>query len=96
MEHFKEPGVLIDQHRRTCHRSRLLFEPNAVFITKSTAKKLFGNENPVGQSIKWDNLRQLKVTAVTKDLPKNESLQFDVLQTGDRQYQLYEPFYCTV
>jgi putative ABC transport system permease protein len=58
-----------------------LNEPNAAVITQSTAKKLFGGENPVGQSIRWNNVEDLKVTAVIRDLPKNQSIQFDVLQT---------------
>ncbi|MET1054877.1 MAG: ABC transporter permease [Pedobacter sp.] len=58
-----------------------LNEPNAAVITQGTAKKLFGNENPIGQRIQWDNVQQLKVTGVIEDLPKNQSIQFDVLQT---------------
>lgn len=58
-----------------------LVQPNSVLVTASIAKKLFGNENPLGKSIKWDDRKQLKVTAVIADLPKNQSLQFDILQT---------------
>lgn len=58
-----------------------LKEPHAILLTASTAKKLFGNENPMGQSIKWDNRQQLKVAAVIEDLPKNQDIQFDALQT---------------
>lgn len=57
-----------------------LSEPNNVLISESTAKKLFGDQNPIGQSIKYDNRVNLKVSAVIQDLPKNQSMQFDVLQ----------------
>lgn len=57
-----------------------LNEPNAVILTETVAKKLFGNENPIGQAVKWDNQKDLKVTAVIADLPKNQGIQFDVLQ----------------
>lgn len=57
-----------------------LSEPNNVLISESTAKKLFGDQNPIGQSIKYDNRVDLKVSAVIQDLPKNQSMQFDVLQ----------------
>lgn len=57
-----------------------LDEPGSLVLTASTAKKLFGNENAVGQSLRWDNLKALKVSAVIEDLPKNQSVQFDVLQ----------------
>lgn len=55
-------------------------DPNSIVLTSSIAKKLFGSENPLGQSLKWDNLKELKVTAVIEDLPKNQSIQFEVLQ----------------
>lgn len=57
-----------------------LKDPNSALITASTAKKLFGNQNPIGQSIKWDNKKDIKVTAVIEDLPTNQSIQFDILQ----------------
>ena len=49
-----------------------LKDPNSALITASTAKKLFGNQNPIGQSIKWDNKKDIKVTAVIEDLPTNQ------------------------
>jgi putative ABC transport system permease protein len=53
--------------------------PNSVLITASTALKLFGHQNPIGKSIKYDNKEVLKVTAVIEDLPKNQSFQYDAL-----------------
>jgi len=58
-----------------------LAEPSSILLTATTAKKLFGSENPLGQRITWDNRKDLKVTAVIADLPKNQSLQFQALQT---------------
>jgi putative ABC transport system permease protein len=72
---------ILDYHFIDGDPNTALNEPNAVVITKSTAKKLFGNENPAGKSIKWDNRAELKVTGVIEDLPKNQKFQFDVLQT---------------
>ncbi|KQR70360.1 ABC transporter permease [Pedobacter sp. Leaf176] len=56
-----------------------LNEPSALIINKTTAKKLFGNQNPIGQRITYDGKKALKVSAVIEDLPKNQSMQFDVL-----------------
>jgi len=56
-----------------------LSSPNSVLLTESVAKKLFGDKDPVGQSIKYDNRKFLKVTAVVADLPKNQSMQYDAL-----------------
>jgi putative ABC transport system permease protein len=57
-----------------------LAEPNNVLINASTAKKLFGHQNPMGQRITYDNKISLKVSGVIEDLPKNQTIQFDVLQ----------------
>ncbi|MBB5638265.1 ABC-type antimicrobial peptide transport system permease subunit [Pedobacter cryoconitis] len=56
-----------------------LSTPNSVLITASAARKLFGHQNPLGQSIKYDNRKMLKVTAVIEDLPENQSLRYDAL-----------------
>jgi len=56
-----------------------LSTPNSVLITESTARKLFGNSNPVGQTLKYDDRKLLKVSAVVEDLPKNQSIQYDAL-----------------
>jgi len=58
-----------------------LKDPNSVLLTASTANKLFGQTNPIGKILKWDNSHLLKVTAVIADLPKNQSFQFEALQT---------------
>jgi len=54
-------------------------DASSVVISRSAAEKLFGNENAVGQTIKYNNDRLLQVAAVMEDLPENASLQFDVL-----------------
>jgi len=58
-----------------------LNEPNSIILTAKTAKKFFGDKDPVGQSLKWDNRAWLKVTAVIKDIPKNQTFQFEAIQT---------------
>ncbi len=56
-----------------------LADPDAVVITQRTAKKFFGDENPMGKILRHDNQRDLKVGAVLRDLPTNSSLRFDVV-----------------
>lgn len=57
-----------------------LNEPNSAILTATTAKKLFGEENPLGKSFKWNNEKFLKVTGVIEDPAKNSSVKFDILQ----------------
>jgi putative ABC transport system permease protein len=48
---------------------------NSIVITKSTAEKYFGNENPVGKIIVADDSINFQVTGVINDFPKNSSIQ---------------------
>lgn len=66
-----------------------LKQPNSVILTESAANKLFGHEEPIGKSLLWDNRKPLTVTAVIADPPKNQSTQFEALQTWDFYSQEY-------
>ncbi len=57
----------------------LLQDPYSIVLTESTAKILFGDQDPVGKLVKIDNEHDLKVTGVLRNLPKNSSLQFNFL-----------------
>jgi putative ABC transport system permease protein len=54
---------------------------NTVVITKSTAKRYFGDADPIDKSLFIDN-QLWKVTAVIEDLPENTHLKFDILLSG--------------
>jgi len=52
---------------------------HSVVITKKTAKKFFGAEDPMGKVINADDKENFKVTGVIDDFPLNSSFQFDIL-----------------
>ena len=54
-------------------------DDNSVVITKKTAEKFFGNQDAIGKTIVADNKANLTVSAVMDDLPKNSSLQCDMV-----------------
>jgi len=54
-------------------------DPNTAFISRSTAKKYFGDENPIGKSIKLDNKMEFQITGVFEDIPVNSHLKFDIV-----------------
>lgn len=57
-----------------------LSNPSNVVLTESMAKKYFGSaDNAMGQLIELDKSLSLKVTAITKDVPSNSHLEFDLL-----------------
>ncbi len=56
-----------------------LKEPNSIVITESAAKKYFGNQDPIGKTIRMANETDCKVTAVAKDMPLNTDIRYDLL-----------------
>jgi len=54
-------------------------EPNAAFISESTARKYFGDMNPMGKMLSVDKKTSYKVNGVFKDIPANSHLKFDIL-----------------
>ena len=55
-----------------------LTEPNTVVLTATTAKKYFGEQNPLNQSLEI-NGEHYKVTGVVEDVPENSHFRFDML-----------------
>ncbi len=68
-------------------RENVLNYPTSIVITESTAKALFKDEDPINKVIRVNNLSDLKVTGVLKDIPENSSFQFDCLITFDHLEQ---------
>ncbi len=60
--------------------AKVLTEPRTIVLTESTARKIFGDENPVNKMIKIENdTSYYRVTAVMKDPPHNTHLAFDMI-----------------
>jgi putative ABC transport system permease protein len=56
-----------------------LSQANAVVLTRSMAKKYFGSEDPLGKTINTDNRRDLLVTGVVPDVPRQSHFHYDFL-----------------
>ncbi|WP_461081313.1 ABC transporter permease [Spirosoma flavus] len=54
---------------------RALAEPNSVVISESAAKRHFGNQNPMGKTLVFNNNQTYKVTGLMRDIPKNAHFQ---------------------
>jgi putative ABC transport system permease protein len=46
-----------------------LSAPNKVVLTKKTAKKYFGETNPIGEVIRLNNMADVEVAAIIEDIP---------------------------
>lgn len=59
--------------------AQVLKDPYSIVLTESTARTLFGNENPLNKTVRFDNRNDLKVTGILKDMPANSTFQFNYL-----------------
>ncbi len=64
---------------RQGNAQNVLQDPYSIVLTESTAKAFFGDENPVGKTVRFDNKSDLRVSGILRDLPSNSSLQFSFL-----------------
>jgi len=56
-----------------------LVDPHSIVLTKETAEKYFGNENPVGKTINLNNEFDFTVAAVVEKPPHNSSITFEAI-----------------
>lgn len=68
-----------------------LRDPNSVVLTKSAAKKYFGDEDPMGKVLSINNARDYTVTGIMSDVPSNSFLQFDMVGSFSSLRQANEP-----
>lgn len=68
---------------------RALAGPNKVVLTEKAAQKYFGDENPVGRTLRFDNTMDFTVTGILKPIPSNSHLQFDFLASFETLEHTY-------
>lgn len=62
--------------------SAALEGPNKVMLSETTARKYFGDENPIGKTVILEDVNsslRLKVTGIFYDIPENSHFKFDFL-----------------
>jgi putative ABC transport system permease protein len=61
-----------------------LRQPQSIVVTESTARKYFGNDDPLGKLLQLgtgENSRTFEVTAVVKDISDDSYIDFDMLMS---------------
>jgi putative ABC transport system permease protein len=58
-----------------------LEQPFSVFLTEKIAKKFFGSENPIGQTMTFDEFHNVTVVGILQDTPTNTNAPFDILMS---------------
>jgi putative ABC transport system permease protein len=56
-----------------------LSRPNAVILSRATAQRLFGNDNPMGKTIWVNEDYLLEVTGISENMPHNSYFRYDFL-----------------
>ncbi|WP_422107630.1 FtsX-like permease family protein [Winogradskyella sp.] len=59
--------------------SEALKHPNNILLSESTAKRYFGEENPLGKTLSVDNRNTFEVKGIFKDFPENSSFNFNAV-----------------
>jgi putative ABC transport system permease protein len=73
---FIEPAAPAMFHFRMLEGDRNgLTDPHSILLSASLAKALFGNADPIGQSIHLDDSLPVKITGVYEDLPYNSTFR---------------------
>jgi putative ABC transport system permease protein len=63
-----------------------LTDQHSVVITKEAARRYFGEEDPMGKILRWNDTADLEVNGVIEKVPYNSHLQFDFMAS----LQLYD------
>ncbi len=66
-----------------------LKKPNNAFISRSTAAKYFGDENPIGKSFSVDKKTEYNVVGLFDDIAQNNHLKFDIILSWSNLINIY-------
>ncbi len=74
-----------------------LNEPNSIVLTEETAKKYFGNEDPIGKTLESDpyndgELMLFRITGIARNVPRNSHFHFDFLASYNSQHEDTDSF----
>jgi putative ABC transport system permease protein len=69
-----------------------LSEPFSIVLSQTAAKKYFGKEEPLGQTLLFTgDAKPAKVTGIMKDIPENSQIQADMLVSMSTLTKIYAP-----
>ncbi len=61
-------------------------DPYSIVLTQFFAKSLFGNEEAMNKTVRFDNAHDLKVTGIIKDIPRNTTFRFNYVVPSSYVY----------
>lgn len=89
---FADPGILkvFDSPLLKGDPETALQDANSVILSQDAAQRYFGDIDPIGQTIRYANQYDLKVTGVAANVPQNSHLKFDFLAPLEFQLNIWE------
>lgn len=63
-----------------------LNQPNSIVLTRRIARKYFGQDAPLGETLQLNRDRLLRVTAVIEDLPSNTHLAAEIFASANTPF----------
>lgn len=67
-----------------------LAKANAVALSVKTSRKYYGNANPIGRHITFNDTISMEVTAVFEDIPSNSHLDFEMVVSNVGQLRQWD------
>lgn len=67
---------------------KMLKEPFSIVLTEKTAQKYFGEENPMGQVLRFNDQHNFKVTGIIENIPENSHFTFPMLGAWSSQQEM--------
>jgi putative ABC transport system permease protein len=79
--YYADPTILeiFDFNFKQGNPKTALERPNTAIIRHSTAQKYFGNQNPIGKTLKIDNATDVEITGVFDEFEGDTHLDYDIL-----------------
>lgn len=71
--------------------NRALKDPFTIVLTDESAKKYFGDRNPIGETLIFGGDKSFKVGGVVKKFPSSSHIQFNMLVPYDNMFDLESP-----
>ncbi len=68
-----------------------LLNPMEMVVSQSTARKYFGDKNPMGESLRFNGDLEFKITGIFRDVPSNSHLKPDILASWATLVQFRGP-----
>lgn len=80
------PSIAADHHLFETTGNRVLAgnieslaRPNVIFLSESSAKRIFGNIDPVNKTLMADKVTEMTVGGVFEDIPEYSELRYDMV-----------------